>query len=62
MTLSEDFGQLRDENGELITEALTRFQRLNQALAVPRGNPQYLIDRFRVAYQSFVGQDFQFEG
>ena len=27
-----------------------------------RGKPQYLLDRFRVAYQSFIGPDFEFEG
>lgn len=62
VTFSQESGHLRDENGELITEALTRFQRLAPAIAIPKGNPQYLLDRFRVAYQSCVGPDFHFEG
>ena len=63
VTLSEECGQLRDvETGELLTEALTRFQRLSPVIASPRGRPQYLLDRVRVAYQSYVGPDFQFEG
>lgn len=62
VTLSEDFGQLKDEDGQLLTEALTRFRRLQPLVAVPRGAPKYLLDRVRVDYRSFVGPDFQFEG
>lgn len=59
-TLSADYGRLTDPEGAPLTEALLRFQRLQPVEAVPRGKPQYLLDRLRVAYRSLVGPDFQF--
>ena len=61
-TLQEGYGQLTDENGAPVSEALTRFQRLNPALAVPRGNPAMLVDRVRVGFRSWVDSGFRFEG
>lgn len=59
-TLLEGHGRLLDPEGAPLTEALTRFQRLLPAEAVPRGAPQYLLDRMRVAYRSCIRADFQF--
>lgn len=59
-TLSEDFGQLRDPEGELLTEASRGFSALSPAVAMPLKRPGYLVDRLRMAYQS--GADFLFEG
>lgn len=61
-TLLLDYGQLRTPEGELLTEGLTRFQRLPPVEAIPRVKPQYLLDRLRVAYRSHVLSDLNFEG
>lgn len=61
-TLKEDYGRLRDQDGSLLTESLTRFQRLQPVEAVPRIKPQYLRDRLQVAYKSHVLADLTFEG
>ena len=61
-TLAADHGVLIDDEGQRVTEALTRFQRLPAVVGVPNANPQYLLDRLRVAYRSIITPDFQLEG
>ena len=49
---------LQNEAGEWITEALTRFQRFESGV----WSAEFLLDRLRVVYQSYLTAELMFEG